>query len=92
MNMSREELKSLLKSNIMVVNFTKKNGETRQMFCTLQERYLPVPTEKEKARKENPEVLAAWDIWKGEFRSFRLDSVIGEPTINKGVIPNASSL
>ena len=43
------------------------------MDCSLQEHILP-PTNPDN-RKENEEVLPVFDINKGEWRSFRLDSV-----------------
>lgn len=74
--MNKNVLKERLQKEVLTVTFTKTNGETRVMECTLQESYLPrratsAPTE----RKENPAVLAVWDINKSAFRSFRVDNV-----------------
>ena len=57
----------------MRITFTKVNGEERVMDCSLQEHIIP-PT-KAKNRKENEEVLPVFDINKGEWRSFRMDSI-----------------
>jgi predicted RNase H-like nuclease len=74
----RNELKSRLHEGVCKVAFTKVNGETRIMHCTLNESMIPaVAVEKEKSspRKENVDVIAAWDVEKKDWRSFRLDSI-----------------
>ena len=68
------DLREQLKSNVMEVKFTKVNGEERIMDCTLQEHMIPA-TDANK-RKQNEDVLPVFDINKGEWRSFRLDSII----------------
>jgi len=72
--MNRETLIKSLRKKAMRIKFTKVNGEERVMDCTLQEHMIP-PTDPNK-RKENEEVLPVWDINKGEWRSFRMDSII----------------
>ena len=57
----------------MRVTFTKVNGEERVMDCTLQEYMLPETVESN--RKQNEAVLPVFDINKGEWRSFRMDSI-----------------
>ena len=71
--MKRDILIKNLQKKVMKITFTKVNGEERVMDCTLQENIVP-PT-KYTDRKRNEEVLPVWDINKGEWRSFRLDSV-----------------
>ena len=71
--MKRETLIKNLQKKAMRITFTKVNGEERIMDCTLQEHMIPLTDEKN--RKENEEVLPVFDINKGEWRSFRLDSV-----------------
>ena len=71
--MKRDTLIKNLQKQVMKVTFTKVNGDERVMDCTLQEHMVP-PTSPEN-RKENEEVLPVFDINKGEWRSFRLDSV-----------------
>ena len=71
--MNREILIKNLQKRTMRITFTKVNGEERVMDCTLQEHILP-PTNPDN-RKENEEVLPVFDINKGEWRSFRLDSI-----------------
>ena len=57
----------------MRITFTKVNGEERIMDCSLQEHIVPETSESN--RKQNKEILPVFDINKGEWRSFRLDSV-----------------
>jgi len=71
--MNREILIKNLQKRTMRITFTKVNGEERVMDCTLQEHMVP-PTNPDN-RKENETVLPVWDINKGEWRSFRVDSV-----------------
>ena len=71
--MKRETLIKNLQKKSMRITFTKVNGEERVMDCTLQEHMLPETNESN--RKQNEEVLPVFDINKGEWRSFRLDSV-----------------
>lgn len=79
----RDTLLEDLRNSIAEVTFTKVNGERRTMRCTLMDHYLPEahkanPAEQEKEKsfhKENPDVLAVWDLQNGGWRSFRIDSV-----------------
>lgn len=69
-----------LRANLLEVHFTKANGETRVMRCTLQPHMLPasyVSEQKEEKtfHKENPDVIAVWDVEAAGWRSFRIDSV-----------------
>lgn len=79
----RDTLLEDLRNNIVEVTFTKVNGERRSMRCSLMSEYLPEvhktnPAEQEKEKtfhRENPDVLAVWDVQNGGWRSFRIDSV-----------------
>ena len=71
--MKRDTLIKNLQKKAMRITFTKVNGEERVMDCTLQEHFIPKTEDSN--RKENKEVLPVWDINKGEWRSFRLDSI-----------------
>ena len=71
--MNRETLIKNLQQNAMRITFTKVNGDERIMDCTLQEHMIPETSGSN--RKENEEVLPVLDINKGEWRSFRVDSV-----------------
>lgn len=75
--MSKELIRSTLRSNICKVKFTKTNGEIRDMVCTLKED-VAIPHEKktERIKEVNDDVLAVWDCEKDSWRSFRFDSII----------------
>lgn len=74
---SVDSIRSTLKSNICNIKFTKKNGEIREMVCTLRDDVV-VPHEKttDRVKQINEEVLAVWDCEKNAWRSFRVDSII----------------
>ena len=74
---TRDEIKDILSKNVATVTFTKNDGTTRDMICTLREDMLPVVTEQAEKipRKSNPDVLPVWDIEKNAWRSFRIDTV-----------------
>ena len=77
--MKRDTLIKNLQKQAMKITFTKVNGEERVMDCTLQENIVP-PT-KYTDRKRNEEVLPVFDINKGEWRSFRLDSITNKEAL-----------
>ena len=86
----RDYILAQLREGVATVTFTKVNGEQRVMPCTLQESLLPpapvhytntdnpidFPTPK-KERKVNPDIISAFCTDKQEWRSFRIDSVLG---------------
>jgi hypothetical protein len=73
---SRKWLIGLLESEIVEIEFTKKDGTDRVMKCTLQEDYLPeygvIEIDKDRWKKD---ALAVFDIENDGWRSFRWDSV-----------------
>lgn len=77
---NRDDVLRDLRQHIVEVTFTKVNGDQRVMRCTLQPNYLPKTYLEEKEKEtsfhnENPNVIAAWDLQNGGWRSFRIDSV-----------------
>ena len=81
------ELLSMLRSSIagIRVNFEKKDGSKRQMLCTLSGGLIPVDkqpkTSSETSTSTIGSALPVFDINKGEWRSFRWDS-INSVTVN----------
>jgi hypothetical protein len=76
----RNDLKKLLHEHVMSVVFTKKDGTDRTMLCTLLPEHLPAVDKQEGdevkfLKKQNNESLAAWDLEKKAWRSFRIDSI-----------------
>ena len=75
--LNEQTIKDALHNGVVVISFTKANGELREMRCTLRADMIPqTPViEGKEPKKENPAVQAVWDIEKQAWRSFRFDSV-----------------
>ncbi len=77
----RDQLLADLRSNIIEVVFTKKDGSTRIMKATLNPNILP-PSYKEEIQeekdyhKENPDNVAVWDVDAKGWRSFNISTVL----------------
>ena len=86
--LTKPELQEMLLNNECIVEFTKVNGERREMPCTLKESLIPQqpikvhvtntdnPIDFPKTKKENPNTVSAWCTDKQAWRSFRVDSVL----------------
>jgi hypothetical protein len=73
--MNRDILIEALSKHECTVTFTKVNGETRVMPCTLKEDVIP-KVEHKGTKKPNESVVSVWCLDKREWRSFRLDNVV----------------
>jgi hypothetical protein len=80
--MTRDELKSALvkADNGVNVTFVKSDETERTMKSTLNAKYLPVPTEavkekKERKKSEDPDLFVVWDMEKEAWRSFKFSAV-----------------
>ena len=73
--MNRELLLEALSKHECTVTFTKVNGETRVMPCTLKEDLVP-KQEPKGTKKPNEAVVSVWCLDKKEWRSFRVDNVV----------------
>jgi len=75
--MTKDEVKKVLAEGVATVTFTKKDGTKRVMKATLDPKNLPVVEARVNgaSRKENPDVVAVYDMEKSAWRSFRVDSV-----------------
>jgi hypothetical protein len=78
---NKDKLKKALHHGLVEVTFTKVNGDTRIMTCTLKEDLFPQQIDIEehiekKSKKANPDVLAVYDIKAEGWRSFRWDNLI----------------
>ena len=77
---TRDEMKKYLRtSDYCFVTFMKADKSMRDMRATLNEMSIPTPehiTDDQKKRVYTDEVLRVWDIDKGAWRSFRVDSVV----------------
>jgi hypothetical protein len=70
-----DSLVEKLKHNICQVTFTKVDGTTREMRCTLQPLYLPEANRNEVYENTNHDVIRVFDLEINEWRAFRLNSV-----------------
>lgn len=77
MTFDKEDITKKLHEGICKIIFTKTNGDTRIMHCSLNESLLPEQVDLEVVQKKapNPDVLAVWDVENSGWRSFRWDSV-----------------
>ena len=72
----KDWLLGLLRSQIVDITFTKKDGSERILKCTLMESEIPtekVPKGTEKSKSD--EVVPVFDIENDGWRSFRWDSI-----------------
>lgn len=75
--MNKNEIGTMLKMGIVIVKFTKMNGEDRIMRCTLNPKYLP-EQQKDKTVKPNTgkeTAIRVWDLDESDWRAFRYDSI-----------------
>ena len=84
----RDTILKDLREYVIEVTFTKVNGENRVMRCTLRpdllpENYINEAAEEKAFHQVNPDVIAAWDVVKGGWRSFRVDSVSYVQNVNE---------
>ena len=74
------DLKNLLEQNVLVVDFTKLNGDKRVMTCTLREDMKPRATKddamsQKAVREVSDAVVSVWDVNAKGWRSFRYDRI-----------------
>lgn len=78
--MNRDEMITQLRERDCRVIFKKVNGEERDMLCTLREDAIPASSSDTNTSTEgksfSQEAIRVIDVNKGEWRSFRVDSVI----------------
>ena len=80
---TKEDIRDLASKNVVEVTFTKVDGTVRVMRCSLQEKYLPpLMNDSETTSKDNPNVLAVFDIVSAGWRSFRIDNVSNVEVVN----------
>ena len=66
------EIKQEMKTGVVLVTFTKANGDERVMECTLAEYLLPETTQ---PSSNNEDVCVVFDLEANAWRSFRYDCV-----------------
>ena len=81
--MTYNEIKEILQGGICNVRFTKVDGSSRILRCTLNSNYIPRGDANDKEpikRRRTPEyvsenVLAVWDLDALQWKSFRVNLV-----------------
>lgn len=77
--LTKQELLDLLRVHEVEVEFTKADGTLRKMWCSLIPELLPPlyrRVDETTTKKENESVVKVFCLDIGEWRSFRVDSVI----------------
>ena len=82
------DLKGLLEQNVIVVDFTKLDGDKRIMTCTLREDMKPRatkvdPMSQKKIREISDAVVSVWDVNAQGWRSFRYDRINSVDTVDE---------
>jgi hypothetical protein len=77
---TKADLKFQLEQNVLVVDFTKLNGDKRVMTCTLREDMKPPATKtdtmsQKKVREISDAVVSVYDVNAKGWRSFRYDRI-----------------
>jgi hypothetical protein len=72
-------LTDMLKTNVITLNFTKKDGTERVMRCTLQPDLLPKVEHKTELKERKPiteqTAIPVYDLDNNGWRSFTLNTV-----------------
>ena len=72
-----ETIKEALGREMMVISFTKIDGERRDMTCTLQDKFIPETNRpKGTGAAKSHDTISAYDIEAQGWRSFRVANVI----------------
>jgi hypothetical protein len=75
--MDQNELLTYLREGPVEIVFTKVNGDTRAMQCTLSDDYIPSSKKpKGTGTPWSNEAVRVFDIEKEDWRSFRYDSIV----------------
>ena len=71
--MKAHEMREALRKGTVIVTFTKRNGEVRELVCTLQAGVIP---EVYGSTPPSDSLVTVWDLENDAWRSFRVDSLI----------------
>ena len=75
--LSKAMIVTILKKNILFVRFKKRNGKTRDLYCTLiPEKIVYIPSKYGIKRTFGSNVVPVWDIQKQAWRAFRISHVM----------------
>jgi hypothetical protein len=76
LNNSKESIATLLRAHDAAITFTKKDGTTRVMKCTLREG-VAIPYEKktDRTREAKDDILPVWDLEANGWRSVTVSAI-----------------
>ena len=74
----RSEIVTALQESVCSVTFVKADGTERVMECTLMTHHLPAREDNgtKTKTKRTPMNIVAWDLEKGDWRSFNIKNLI----------------
>ncbi len=78
--MNIEELRKLLKNELVTVVFTKKDGTKREMHCTTISDYLPEVARGIVNMPPKEDIVTVWDLEQNAWRSFMFNSILSIET------------
>lgn len=74
--MYSDNIMTVLKSADAEITFTKKDGTTRVMKCTLREDAItPYEKKTDRVKAVNENVLSVWDLEANSWRSINKDTI-----------------
>jgi len=73
--LNQDELIKKLQTDIMEVDFIKKDGTLRKMICTLQKHIVPEVLNPRKRNKSTEDLVTVYDLEKEGWRSFHFKTV-----------------
>jgi hypothetical protein len=72
----KQWLTGVLRTQILTVVFTKKDGTERVMKCTLKsDVVVPYEQKTERKKAQNEEIVSVWDVEKKAWRSFNFTTI-----------------
>lgn len=68
-------MKGLLHEGDVRIVFTKADGSSREMLCTLKQESIPQEKQSKGSRSTSEETQAVFDVEKQDWRSFRWEAI-----------------
>ena len=72
---TEEELNTLLRENVVEVDFNKLDGDKRIMKCTKSFKIIPIENQPKSDREPKKGNITVWDINAKGWRSFRYERI-----------------
>lgn len=72
---TEEELNTLLRENVLEVDFNKLDGDKRIMKCTKSFKIIPIENQPKSDKEPKKGNITVWDINAKGWRSFRYERI-----------------